>query len=411
LQQEKAAGHKIFDECIINQYKKKVLEKPGLKDRFEMDKDIAIIGGSTSGLFTACLIARHGGRVRVFEAAERIEPLPRTLIATDHMRRVFGRLWDDVIINKIHRFELFADGIVGSISLQKPDLVIERSKLIKRLAERAEEKGVEILTGRRFLGLEPNGKTLKFTLSSNGNRNSMEESAEVLVGADGVSSRVAQMAGWPPSAKASIFQAVVELPADMPQDTTRVWFIPEDTPYFYWLIPHSKTHGVLGLIGKDEKTTKRYLDAFLDRKGLKAEEYQNAVTPLYKRWIPNHKKLGNNDVYLVGDAAGHVKVSTVGGIVTGFQGALGVAEAILNDGSNVELKALRRELNLHRLIRKVLNRFTQNEYSRLLHMLDHDARSTLGRFHRDETSKLLRKVFLKQPRLLLLGLRAIISYK
>jgi len=376
-----------------------------------MNKDVAIIGGSTSGLFTACLIARQGGRVRVFEAAERIEPVPRTLIATDHMRRILGTLWDDVIINKIHRFELFADGIVGSISLQRPDLVIERSKLFKRLAERAEEKGVEILNGRRLLDLKPNGKSLRFTLSSNGNRNSMEESAEVLVGADGVSSTVAQMAGWPPSAKVSIFQAVVELPADMPQDTTRVWFIPEDTPYFYWLIPYSKTHGVLGLIGKDEKSTKRSLEEFLDRKGLKAEEYQNAVTPLYKRWIPNYKKLGNNDVYLVGDAAGHVKVSTVGGIVTGFQGALGVAEAILNDGSNVELKALRRELNLHRLIRKVLNRFTQHDYVKLLDMLDHDARSTLGRFHRDETSKLLLNLFLKQPLLLLLGLRAIISYK
>jgi len=376
-----------------------------------MDKDVAIIGGSTSGLFTACLIARQGGRVRVFEAAERIESLPRTLIATDHMRRILGTLWDDVIINKIHRFELFADGIVGSISLQRPDLVIERSKLTQRLVELVEDRGVEILTGRTFLDLEPNGKTLKFTLSSNGRGTLVEESAEVLVGADGVSSTVAQMAGWPPSAKVSISQAVVELPDDMRRDTTRVWFIPEDTPYFYWLIPHSKTHGVLGLIGKDEKTAKRSLDGFLERKGLKAEEYQNAVTSLYKGWIPNHKKLGDHDVYLVGDAAGHVKVSTVGGIVTGFLGALGVAEAIMNGGSNVELKALRRELNLHRLIRKVLNRFTQHDYVKLLDMLDQDTRSTLGRFHRDETAKLLLNLFLKQPRLLLLGLRAIIGYK
>ena len=35
-------------------------------------------------------------------------------------------------------------------------------------------------------------------------------------------------------------------------------------------------------------------------------------------------------MYLGGDAAGHVKVSTVGGVVTGFRGALGVVEAILN---------------------------------------------------------------------------------
>jgi len=376
-----------------------------------MNKDVAIIGGSTSGLFTACLLARQGAEVRVFEAADRIEPSRRSLIVTDYMKAILGRLCDDTVVNRINRFELYADGRVGAISLHRPDLVIERSRLIQRLAEEAEEKGAKILTGRRFLDLRPDSERLNFTLSLNGNGDHVETSAGVLVGADGVSSRVAQMGGWPASTTVSIFQAVVELPDDMPQDTTRVWFIPEYTPYFYWLIPHSKTHGVLGLIGKDKKSTKRSLEEFLDRKGLKAEEYQNGVTSLYKRWIPNQKKLGDNDVYLVGDAAGHVKVSTVGGIVTGFQGALGVAEAILNDGSNVELKALRRELNLHKLIRKVLNRFTQNEYSRLLHMLDHDARSTLGRFHRDETAKLLLNLFLKQPRLLLLGLRAIIGYK
>jgi len=374
-----------------------------------MEKDVAIIGGSTSGLFTACLLARQAGRVRVFEAAELIESTPRTLIVTDYMLKALGKTCDDMVINRIHRFELFADGRVGSVSLQRPDLVIERSELTQRLAEQAEERGAEILTGHKFMDLESNGKRLKLTFSSNGRGSPEEESAQVLVGADGSSSRVAQKGGWPASDTVSIVQAVVELPGDMPQDTARIWFIPEDTPYFYWLLPHSKTHGVLGLIGKDEKMIKRSLEAFLDRKGLKTEEYQNAVTSLYKRWIPNHKKLGDHDVYLVGDAAGHVKVSTVGGIVTGFQGALGVAEAILHDDSNVDLKALRRELNLHRLIRKVLNRFTQNDYIKLLDMLDQATRSTLGRFHRDETSKLLLNLLLKQPRLLLLGLRAILS--
>jgi len=40
----------------------------------------------------------------------------------------------------------------------------------------------------------------------------------------------------------------------------------------------------------------------------------------------------------------HSEVSTVGGIVTGFRGALGVAQALLHDGKSPELGALRREL-------------------------------------------------------------------
>jgi flavin-dependent dehydrogenase len=380
-------------------------------EKSKMHKDIAIIGGSTSGLFTACLLAQRDADVRVYEASERIEPHPRTLIVTDYMRKVLGRLCDDLVINRIHRFELFADGRVGSVSLQRPDLIIERSRLTQRLAEHAEQRGAKILTGQSFLDLKPNGKRLHFTLSSNGNGNHVEHSAEVLVGADGVSSSVAKKAGWPPITTVYIVQTVVELPHDMLQDTTRVWFIPQETPYFYWLIPHSKTHGVLGLIGEDKARTLKALEGFLDTKGMVAGDYQEAMIPLYTGWIPNHRKLGNSDVYLVGDAAGHVKVSTVGGIVTGLRGAMGVAGAILNGGPNGELNALRRELNIHRIIRNIFNRFTQNEYIRLLEMLNRETKRTLASFHRDETTRLLLNLFLKQPRLLLLCLRAIVSGK
>ena len=132
---------------------------------------------------------------------------------------------------------------------------------------------------------------------------------------------------------------------------------------------------------------------------------------MYARWIDNHRKIGNSHVYLVGDAAGHVKVSTVGGVVTGFRGALGVVEAILNGGSSRELQALRRELDRHRLIRRVLHGFTQADYCRLLDMMTASTKRCLGLFPRDETSKLFFYILLKQPRLLLLGLRALLIGK
>ena len=373
-----------------------------------MSKDIAIIGGSASGLFTASLLAEKGIDVRVFEAADCIEPLKRILIVTDYMRDLLGSLCDDIVVNRIRHFELFSDGRVGVISLHRPDLVIGRARLIQRLGEEAGKNGVKILPGRRFLDLRPDGKRLRFTLSVNGNDGNTEDSAEVLVGADGTFSRVAEEGGWPAPKTVPLVQAVVELPRDIAPDTVRIWFIPEETPYFYWLMPHSETHGVVGLVGEDEARTRIALDEFLARKGLVAEEYQDAIIPLYTRWIPNHKKLGENDIYLVGDAAGHVKVSTVGGVVTGFRGAMGVAEAILDGGSSRHLNALHRELDLHNLIRKFLNRFTQKEYCSLLDLLTPDTRRTLARFHRDETPRLLINLLIKQPRLLLLALRAII---
>lgn len=327
------------------------------------------------------------------------------------MHDLMGSLYESMVINKIRSFELFADGRVATISLRRPDLVIDRLKVIQTLAAEAEANGAEILAGHRFLSLKPNGKRLTFTVSHNSDGGAAEESANTLVGADGAFSKVAQEAGWPNRPTVPLFQAIVELPKDMPSDATRVWFIPEETPFFYWLIPHSPTQGVLGLIGEEGQEIRGSLERFIERRGLVPSEFQSARIPLYTRWIPNHRKIGESHVYLVGDAAAHVKVSTMGGIVTGFRGALGVAEAILNGGSSPEFRVLRWELDRHRLIRRVLHDFTQVDYARFLDMLNVPAKRLLSAVTRDEAGKLLWNVFLRQPRFLLLALRALLIGK
>ena len=75
----------------------------------------------------------------------------------------------------------------------------------------------------------------------------------------------------------------------------------------------------------------------------------------------------------MGDAAAQVKVSTIGGIVTGLRGAQGVSDAILRRGSS-ELRALRRELGTHWLIRRTLHYFQQEDYSRLVDLLNASTR-------------------------------------
>jgi flavin-dependent dehydrogenase len=122
-----------------------------------------------------------------------------------------------------------------------------------------------------------------------------------------------------------------------------------------------------------------------------------------------HRRIGNGSVYLVGDAAAQVKVSTVGGTVTGFRGALGVAEAILNGGVSRELRNLRRELDLHLLLRRSMHDFQQADYSRLVDLLNDPARQSLSLYSRDEAWKILWRVCLQQPRLIWLGLRGLLT--
>jgi flavin-dependent dehydrogenase len=374
-----------------------------------LSSEIGIVGGSVAGLFTAHLLGRAGKRVRVFEGAEAFDPKPRTLIVTHRLRELLGKAGSGSLVNEIRRFELFTDGRVARIGLRNPDLVIERSKLIRDLAALAQGSGVRISFDRRFVSMEQKSATLKLQLQSGQSGRAEETEVNTLVAADGATSRVAKAAGWPAQATVPLLQAIVRLPEGMSSDTTRVWFIPDDTPYFYWLIPDSPTRGVLGLIGEEGPETRRVLERFLEKHHLEPLEYQAARIPVYSKWVPVSRRLTGGDVYLVGDAAGHVKVTTVGGIVTGLRGALGVSEAILNGRPGRKLRELRRELDIHLLIRKVIHNFNQTRYSRLVDLLNARARQDLEQHTRDEPAGVLWRLCLHQPRLLLFGLRAALT--
>lgn len=365
-----------------------------------------MVGGSAAGLFTATAVARGGRAVRVLESKPGFEPASRTLIVTDHFRNQLGPSANKSILNEIRRFELFTDGRSAQVALKKPDLIIERSRLIPGLASDAQQAGAKLSFDTRFLGLAPNASGIRMEVESGGIREELH--ADSVVGADGASSRVARASGWPPVETVPLVQAIVRLPKDCPSDTTRVWFVPDDTPYFYWLVPESAERGALGIIGEDGRDTKRCIEKFLEKKKLEPLEWQGARIPVYKKWVPVRRNVGNGEVYLVGDAAAQVKVSTVGGIVTGFRGALGVAQSLLQNGRNQELGALRRELTTHWLIRRVLHHFQQEDYSELVDLLDNSTRESLGEINRDESTRLLWNVVRKQPQLVLLGLRGML---
>jgi flavin-dependent dehydrogenase len=201
-----------------------------------------------------------------------------------------------------------------------------------------------------------------------------------------------------------ILQAIVKLPKHHPVNTTRVWFQPEDTPYFYWLIPESAQQAAVGFVAEEGKSARLKLERFLARQGLEILQMQAARIPAYSSATQQWRKLAGADVYLVGDAAAQVKVTTVGGLVTGLRGAKAAANAILRRTNYLsELKPLRRELGLHLLIRSVLNGFQAKDYDRLLGLLNEKTIRILGHYHRDQAARMVCRLLLAQPRLLKFG--------
>ena len=380
------------------------------------EADVVVVGASTAGLFAAYLLARQGHQVRLVDQRQRLGPPQRTLIVTDQINQVLDFDPYEAVINHIDEIELLSQNRRAVVKLGAPDLVLEREKLIQLLADKAHQEGVEIELGTSFRGLTENGDGLRLVLNHQDTGEVKEVEARVLIGADGVKSQVARAVGDNGLDKVSIFQARVVLPPGNSEHTVRVWFHKESTPFFCWLIPESKHSGVIGLVCEDPERAKGSLGQFLDEYGFEALEFQAADVALHRPSLSPSSRLEGVGVFLVGDAGGHVKVSTVGGVVTGLKGARSVAETIslwLNGTDyhkymGSESRALRRELGLHFLMRYLLNRFRDSDYDHLLDLLDDRTTGVLQAYTRDELAETFFRLLLAQPRLLPLAVRSLV---
>lgn len=366
--------------------------------------EVNIIGGSAAGLFAGYLLAREGKEVRLFDANDVLNVHSRTLITTPRLSDVLGFYPEEAVVNEIDRIDLYSPTRHVSIPMKEPDLVVERSAVLRMLARMALDAGVEIRGHCRFQELKPTKTGVEVTIRDGLRDRTEKFVTKTLIGADGMHSRVAHNTIGNGRLTTPILQAIVQLPQGMRTGTTAVWFEPDDTPYFYWSIPHSSSHAAVGFIAEEGRDARAKLGNFLDRQGFTAVDMQSARIPSYDHFIRPWRRLAGCDVYLIGDAAAQVKVTTVGGLVTGLRGARAAAEAILRGRSYLrELRPVRCELSLHLLIRAAMHRFRGKDYDRLLALMNERMIEILGAHNRDHAAKIVWRMLLAQPRLLGFG--------
>ena len=367
-----------------------------------MTWDVIVVGASSAGLFAAKQLAQAGKRVAVFEQARQLNAARRTLIVTPHLRQLLPNLPSDVVLHHIRDLVLTGPNAETRVTLADPDWIVERRALILHLAEQAKAAGVTLLTDRRFSGLtqSADGAQVEF---QNHTREHFTERGGAVLAADGVFSDVAYAAklAHPPSVP--ILQAEIELPARWDPALTRVWFDTKDTRFFYWLIPESETRGVIGLVGDTRAHMKPTLERFMARHGIQPLKYQGARIAMFDPKLRVETQIGNARVLLVGDAAGQVKVTTVGGTVSGFLGAAAAARALTSDLPYVRtLDAVNRELNLHATMRTVLDRFDNVTYDKLIQNVTPRVQEFLSAHNRDEMADVAWQIPFLQPRALTL---------
>lgn len=344
---------------------------------------VVTIGASLSGLYASLCLAKGGHKVLVLEKGEGPLP-PRRLIVTKALKEEFPSLTQRVLYAvKAYRFIGHRAHVV--IPLREPDLVVERRDLSEALLLGCRALGVEVLWGHEGVGIGDGGVLFR------GAKGGDVLKANWIIASDGALSQLRKALGER-LPLVYLRQARVRRPRDWEDGVSGIWFRPDLTPYFLWFFQDSPDTGVLGLISSTKGDGERALEAFLEEGPWEVSGFEEGWVSLYDPALrPDH-----GGVHFLGDAAGQVKNSTVGGVLSGLRAAEACARALLKGRDYPkELRPLARELLVHYLVRRILEGFGPEQYDRLISEL---RGRPLGSVSRDRLFCDLPLFLLRNPR-------------
>lgn len=355
---------------------------------------IAIVGAGPAGSYLACLLAKQGLKVTILEEHGKVgSPVQCTGIVTHSIEKFF-KLKNEVIAKRLDKVVVV--GKDKNITINVDEIVMWRDRFDRFVAEMAHDEGAEILLNHKFLGFD--GKDA-IIIRDKKNNKTKKMNADIIVGADGPYSAVAKAAGMDSNSRNYIgMQAKVKLSMDT--SCFETYFGGDFPSFFGWCVPESEDTARLG-IGCFENA-QEYFYKFLEKRTGKKDIicWESGLIPLH-----NPKKtMQKGNVYLIGDAATQVKATTGGGIIPSLKAAQTLSDCIINkknyDGEFKRKSG--RELLLHLRIRNVLNKFSDEDYDKLLQLMDQEkVRKILKKYDRDTPIPLVANLLLKEPRFLL----------
>jgi len=353
-----------------------------------MDKKrIVVVGAGPAGCTAARLLAELGHDVSLFEEHEKVGvPIQCTGIVTETLFEFVDK--KDLPIYQVNELRavriISPNGTETQIPLK--EYVICREKFDSHLCERARDAGAKIATAHKFVRTEGGNAVFK---TKAGERT---VPFDVLIGADGPNSMVARDAGLLPEKREFLVGNQVTLKGKFAPHTFTTFFGNTYPKFFGWVVPESETHARVGFASRTRSDIP--LKVLLERFGGEIVERQGGVIPIYKK-----RPARKGNVYLVGDAAGLVKNTTGGGIITGIWSAHRLAESLKTKRSyNALLRPLRRELWLHRKLRGTLDAFSEQDYDRLVELMsDGKVKHVLNTTAREYPSRILLKLAVRKP--------------
>lgn len=301
--------------------------------------DIVVVGAGPAGSTAARFAAAGGASVLILEKDRDVGYPVRCGEAVSHEGVVqFIEPDDRWIAARCTRFRLVAPN--GSAVIPKLDglaYVLERRIFDYELAKLAAREGAEVVTKAYVYDLiKPHGVVQGVRALIKDQK--VEIRAKVVIGADGVESRVGKWAGIDTTTHIHDMESCAQVTLsgiEVEQDILDFYFGENVAPGGYlWIFPKGKDAANVGLGVNVENAKKksaiRFLEEFVEKRFPGA-----AILTRIAGGVPCAKtcdEIVKNNVMLVGDAAHQVNPLSGGGIISGMIGGMiagqVVAEAI-----------------------------------------------------------------------------------
>lgn len=318
----------------------------------KMKYDVHVIGAGVSGSYCAYNLARNNLNVLISEEDKKIgEPRHCTGHISVKGLEESGFNYKKCVLNEYYGARIVCPN-KQEYEIKKKEVqtcAVDRIKLDELYYDNALQAGAE------------------FEFSKIKSKNDYR--SKVIVGADGVNSTVAKIENFGIIKETVIgYQEIIESNDIVNDNMIGVYLSNQKySGFFGWKMPLENGRAIVGF-GSNKKINfnkiqKKLIEDCGIEKYKKVESF-GGIIPLEMR-----KKIGNENVLLVGDAAGFTKATTGGGVYFATKSARTAAECIIKHKLNdyeKEVHEYKRILNIHKTIRKTYNLLDDNILSGFL---------------------------------------------
>ncbi|MHA2357345.1 MAG: NAD(P)/FAD-dependent oxidoreductase [Candidatus Heimdallarchaeaceae archaeon] len=356
--------------------------------------DITVVGGGSAGLLAALSAKENGSDVLVLESKDTIGHHEHCagLLSIEGLKKLnLTSLPSDIIQNnKIIGTRLYSpSGALVTVSKNtETAYVVDRVMFNQHLGFLAEERGVNIQTSSKAIGLIRDEKSIQIKLGKKSSHKRI--SSKIAILAEGRFPNLNKEVGLPfPSRDKTIHASMYYMSniKDIDSKYVELYQAKEFAPgFFSWIIPINEDTAKVG-IGSNFSPSGKYLDKFIKTHPVAKEKLSKAkVEKRTSGAIPlgsSIRKTHADNVLVVGDAAGQTKPTTGGGVILG-----GIAARIagriasraieenntsanfLSQYTKLWKKEMSKNLFVMKHVRYYLNSLKERDIERLFHLID-----------------------------------------